>query len=97
MSECITVIWMKKFVVSENVIEEIISKVCSIPKQTVETNEINSLKYIEKELKENIFHQDKAIEEVVRCIKMSRAGLNEEDKPVASMLFVGPTGLEKLK
>ena len=85
----------EKIVVSENIIEEIISKVCSIPKQTVETNEINSLKYIEKELKENIFHQDKAIEEVVRCIKMSRAGLNEEDKPVASMLFVGPTGVGK--
>ena len=82
-------------VVDENVIEEIVSKVCSIPKQTVESSEINSLKHIESELKENIFHQDKAIEEVVRCIKMSRAGLNEEDKPVASMLFVGPTGVGK--
>lgn len=85
----------EKAVVDENVIEEIISKVCSIPKQTVENSEIASLKHIEKELKENIFHQDKAIEEVVRCIKMSRAGLNEEDKPVASMLFVGPTGVGK--
>ena len=53
------------------------------------------MKYLESSLKENIFHQDKAIEEVVRCIKMSRAGLNEEDKPVASMLFVGPTGVGK--
>ena len=85
----------EKSIVNENVIEEIISKVCSIPKQTVETNEINSLKNIEKELKENVFHQDTAIDEVVRCIKMSRAGLNEEDKPVASMLFVGPTGVGK--
>ncbi len=85
----------EKAVVDEYVIEEIISKVCSIPKQTVENSEIDSLKNIESELKENIFHQDKAIEEVVRCIKMSRAGLNEEDKPVASMLFVGPTGVGK--
>lgn len=84
-----------KAIVDENVIEEIISKVCSIPKQTVESSEVNSLKNIESELKKNIFHQDKAIEEVVRCIKMSRAGLNEEDKPVASMLFVGPTGVGK--
>lgn len=82
-------------VVDEKIIEEIVSKTCSIPKQTVESSEINSLKYIESELKENIFHQDKAIEEVVRCIKMSRAGLNEDDKPVASMLFVGPTGVGK--
>ena len=81
--------------VDEKTIEEIVSKVCSIPPQTVETNEVNALKYIEQELKENIFHQDKAIEEVVRCIKMSRAGLNDDNKPVASMLFVGPTGVGK--
>ena len=85
----------EKIVIDSEIIEEIISKVCSIPKQTVESSEINSLKYLEDELKENIFHQDNAIEEVVRCIKMSRSGLNEEDKPVASMLFVGPTGVGK--
>ncbi|HCW52580.1 MAG TPA: ATP-dependent Clp protease ATP-binding subunit ClpA [Clostridium sp.] len=84
-----------KVVVDEKTIEEIVSKVCNIPAQTVETNEVNALKYIEQELKENIFHQDKAIEEVVRCIKMSRAGLNDDNKPVASMLFVGPTGVGK--
>lgn len=85
----------EKIVIDRAIIEEIVSKVCSIPKQTVESSEINSLKYLEASLKENIFSQDKAIEEVVRCIKMSRSGLNEEDKPVASMLFVGPTGVGK--
>jgi len=85
----------EKIVIDRVIIEEIVSKVCSIPKQTVESSEINSLKYLEASLKENIFSQDKAIEEVVRCIKMSRSGLNEEDKPVASMLFVGPTGVGK--
>ncbi|MDR3593526.1 ATP-dependent Clp protease ATP-binding subunit ClpA [Clostridium sp.] len=85
----------EKITVDRKSIEEIISKVCSIPKQTVESSEINSLKYLEANLKESIFSQDKAIEEVVRCIKMSRSGLNEEDKPVASMLFVGPTGVGK--
>ncbi len=85
----------EKIVVDRKTIEEIISKVCSIPKQTVESSEINSLKDLEAKLKENIFSQEKAIEEVVRCIKMSRSGLNEEDKPVASMLFVGPTGVGK--
>jgi len=85
----------EKIIIDRKVIEEIISKVCSIPKQTVESSEISSLKYLEDSLKENIFSQDKAIEEVVRCIKMSRSGLNEDDKPVASMLFVGPTGVGK--
>ncbi|BCZ45299.1 ATP-dependent Clp protease ATP-binding subunit ClpA [Clostridium gelidum] len=85
----------EKIIIDRKIIEEIISKVCSIPKQTVESSEISSLKYLEASLKENIFSQDKAIEEVVRCIKMSRSGLNEDDKPVASMLFVGPTGVGK--
>lgn len=82
-------------VIDEVIIEEIISKVCHIPKKTVESSEIGSLKNLEIILKENIFGQNKAVEEVVRCIKMSRAGLNEENKPVASMLFVGPTGVGK--
>ena len=81
--------------VDELVIEEIISKICHIPKQTIENTEINSLKILEHELKTRIFGQNKAIEEVTRCIKMSRAGLNDENKPVASMLFVGPTGVGK--
>lgn len=82
-------------IIDESIIEEIISKVCHIPKKTVESNEIGSLKNLESVLKEKIFGQNKAIEEVVRCIKMSRAGLNEDNKPVASMLFVGPTGVGK--
>lgn len=85
----------EKIIIDEQIIEEIISKVCSIPKQTVESSEIDSLKHLETSLKESIFNQDKAIEEVVRCIKMSRSGLNEDNKPIASMLFVGPTGVGK--
>ena len=81
--------------VDESIIEEIISKICHIPKQTIENTEINSLKILEEELKSRIFGQNQAIEEVARCIKMSRAGLNDENKPVASMLFVGPTGVGK--
>jgi ATP-dependent Clp protease ATP-binding subunit ClpA len=85
----------KAVVIDESVIEDIISRVCNIPKKTVESSEIASLRSMENELKANIFGQDDAIEEVVRCIKMSRAGLNEDGKPVASMLFVGPTGVGK--
>lgn len=84
-----------KVIVDEKIIEEIISKICNIPKQTVETNEVSSLKNLEGNLKKYIFGQNSAIEEVTRCIKMSRSGLNEDNKPVASMLFVGPTGVGK--
>ena len=82
-------------IIDENIIEDVISKICHIPKKTVEKDEINSLKNLEEDLKRNIFGQDTAIEEVVRTIKMSRAGLTEADKPVASLLFVGPTGVGK--
>ena len=50
---------------------------------------------LEDELKNNVYGQNEAIKEVARCIKTSRAGLNDENKPVASMLFVGPTGVGK--
>ncbi|BCN29936.1 AAA family ATPase [Anaeromicropila herbilytica] len=85
----------KNKIVDESVIEEIIAKSCGIPKQTVKTDELTILKNIDKKLKKNIFGQEEAIDEVVRCIKLSRAGLNDENKPVASMLFVGPTGVGK--
>ncbi|CAI3610026.1 ATP-dependent Clp protease ATP-binding subunit ClpA [Clostridium neonatale] len=85
----------EKITVDEKIIESVISKVCSIPKQSVETNEINSLEHLEENLKTRIFNQDIAIEEIVRCIKMSRAGLTDDEKPIASMLFVGPTGVGK--
>jgi len=84
-----------KIVVDEKTIENVISKVCSIPKQSVESNEVASLEHLENNLKEKIFNQDNAIEEIVRCIKMSRAGLTDDEKPIASMLFVGPTGVGK--
>lgn len=82
-------------IVDELVIEEIISKITKIPKQTIESKEIDTLKSLEENLKSMVFGQEEAIKEVTRCIKMSKAGLNEENKPIASMLFVGPTGVGK--
>lgn len=84
-----------KKTIDTHIIEETIAKICHVPKQTVESNEMTKLKKLEPELKSQIFGQDKAVEEVVRAIKMSRAGLGDSDKPVASMLFVGPTGVGK--
>lgn len=86
---------LEEAIVDKRVIEEIISKTCNIPKQTIESTEVEVLKSLEEELKKNIFGQDSAIEEVTRAIKLSRAGLSSEEKPVASLLFVGPTGVGK--
>ena len=81
--------------VTSEIIEEIVSKICKIPKSKVENKEIDNLKNLEKNLKASVFGQDKAIEEITKSIKLSRAGLLKEDKPVASMLFIGPTGVGK--
>lgn len=85
----------KSQTVDKKLIEEVLSKICNIPKQTVESDEIKKLSQIEKKLKTQIFGQNEAIEEVVKAVKMSRAGLNDDNKPVANFLFVGPTGVGK--
>lgn len=76
-------------------IEKIISSMAKIPEQSVSTNEMELLKNLNKDLKQGIFGQDEAVETVVRAIKKSRAGFNDENKTVANLLFVGPTGVGK--
>lgn len=85
----------KKQLVGRGLIDEILSKTCRIPKQTVEQNETKSLATLEKRLKGRIYGQDEAISQVVNAVKFSRAGLLEEGKPLASLLFAGPTGVGK--
>ena len=81
--------------VSKELIDEILSKTCHIPKQAVESDETESLATLEERLKSRVFGQDEAIGQAVNAVKFSRAGLLEEGKPLASLLFVGPTGVGK--
>ncbi|MCX7709424.1 MAG: ATP-dependent Clp protease ATP-binding subunit ClpA [Clostridia bacterium] len=81
--------------ITEKAIERIVSSVAKIPEQSVSASETEQLKTLEDSLKKQIFGQNKAIETVVQAIKRSRAGFNEGEKPVASLLFVGPTGVGK--
>lgn len=85
----------KKPVIDLSIIEQTLSKVCHIPQQKVEKNEIQVLAQLEERLKKQVFGQDQAIELVARSIKLARAGLNDANKPIASFLFVGPTGVGK--
>lgn len=78
-----------------NLIDEILSKTCQIPKQAVESDETAALATLEERLKARVFGQEEAISQVVNAVKFSRAGLLEEGKPLASLLFVGPTGVGK--
>ena len=81
--------------VSKGLIDEILSKTCHIPKQVVESDETEKLATLEERLKGRVFGQDEAISQAVNAVKFSRAGLLEEGKPLASLLFVGPTGVGK--
>lgn len=81
--------------ITEKDIERIVSSIAKIPEKSVSTNETLQLQNLDILLKKEIFGQDKAIETVVKAIKRSRAGFNEGEKPVASLLFVGPTGVGK--
>lgn len=81
--------------VSKELVDEIVAKTCHIPKQVVESDETQSLATLEGRLKNLVFGQDEAVAQVVNAVKFSRAGLLEDDKPLASLLFVGPTGVGK--
>ncbi len=76
-------------------IEAVIAKIARIPEKSVSSSELDKLKDLDASLKSKIFGQDKAIELVVDAIKRSRVGFREPHKPVASLLFVGPTGVGK--
>ncbi len=76
-------------------IEQVVAKIAKIPRRSVSLSEAGTLQVLEQELKSRIFGQDPAVEKVAWAIKRSRAGLHELEKPVATFLFVGPTGVGK--
>jgi len=76
-------------------IENIVAKIARIPPKTVSSTDMEVLRHLERDLKLVIYGQDQAIEGLSAAIKLSRAGLGHEDKPIGSFLFAGPTGVGK--
>ncbi|MBE0514634.1 ATP-dependent Clp protease ATP-binding subunit ClpA [Sulfurimonas sp.] len=85
----------KKRVVGAADIENTISKIVGISSSKVTNNETLSLANLEENLRKKVIGQDKAVAEVVKAIKISKAGLTPQNKPIASFLFSGPTGVGK--
>ncbi len=85
----------QKKTIGKTEIEEIISKIARIPPQTVNQDDRSKLQTIDRDLRNVVFGQDPAIEALASAIKMSRAGLGKQDKPIGSFLFSGPTGVGK--
>ena len=76
-------------------IEIVVAKIARIPPKQVSTSDIEGLRNIERDLKLVVYGQDEAITMLASAIKMARAGLGMEQKPIGSFLFSGPTGVGK--
>ena len=76
-------------------IETVVARIARIPEKSVSQSDRDTLKSLGERLKMLVFGQDKAIEALTEAIKMSRAGLGQDHKPVGSFLFAGPTGVGK--
>jgi len=76
-------------------VEEVVARIARIPSKSVSASDRDQLKNLERDLKLVIFGQDPAIAALSSAIKMARSGLRDEEKPVGSFLFAGPTGVGK--
>ncbi|MDC7232094.1 MAG: ATP-dependent Clp protease ATP-binding subunit ClpA [Spirochaetales bacterium] len=81
--------------VTDKDIEKVVASIARIPEKSVSANETDKLKHLDSSLKQNLYGQDEAVDAVTMAIRRSRAGFRQENKPVASFLFVGPTGVGK--
>ena len=85
----------RKKQISVGDVEQIVAKIARIPPKTVSSTDKSALRDLETNLKMVIFGQDPAINSLSSAIKLSRAGLKDEGKPIGSFLFSGPTGVGK--
>ena len=76
-------------------VEQVVAKIARIPSNQVTVSDKEALKDLESRLKLVVFGQDEAIETLASAIKLSRAGLKVDEKPIGSFLFAGPTGVGK--
>ncbi|MEM5528441.1 ATP-dependent Clp protease ATP-binding subunit ClpA [Gammaproteobacteria bacterium AS21] len=76
-------------------IEAVVAKIARIPEKTISVSDKDQLQKLDNNLKMVVLGQDEAINSLSSAIRLSRAGLNEPNKPVANFLFAGPTGVGK--
>ena len=81
--------------ISVSDIEDVVAKISRLPRKSVSSSDRQLLKNLERDLKLVIFGQDFAVETLTDAIKIGRVGLSDPNKPVASFLFAGPTGVGK--
>ena len=75
--------------------EDVVAKIARVPARNVSSSDREQLEKLDRNLKMVVFGQDNAIDTLGSAIKLSRSGLGNEERPVGSFLFVGPTGVGK--
>lgn len=85
----------RKKTITVKLVEAVVSKIARIPPKHVSSSDTEVLKNLERDLKLVVFGQDDAIKTLSTAIKMTRSGIGNEDKPIGSFLFAGPTGVGK--
>lgn len=85
----------KQQVVDVQLINDVLAKVCKINAKALTEDANDDLATLEERIKSQIYGQDEAVRQVVESVQMAKAGLLADNKPMASLLFVGPTGVGK--
>jgi ATP-dependent Clp protease ATP-binding subunit ClpA len=85
----------RKKTISKAEVEEIVAKIARIPAANVSNDDRGKLKTLERDLRNVVFGQDKALDVLASAVKMARSGIGKGDKPIGSFLFSGPTGVGK--
>ncbi|ARN56446.1 ATP-dependent Clp protease ATP-binding subunit [Sedimentisphaera salicampi] len=81
--------------IDEDIIAEIVSKITGVPLTRVEKEDAEKLLEIESELHKTVVSQDQAITAVAKAVRRSRSGIKDPNRPIASFLFIGPSGVGK--
>lgn len=85
----------KRTVVDVDLVSEVVSMITGIPVNKISSQETKKLMMMDKDLMGKVIGQDAAVEKVTRAIKRNRLGIKDQNKPIGSFIFLGPTGVGK--
>lgn len=81
--------------VDKTLINDVLARICKIDPKSLHEEDTNNLETLSERISSQIYGQNEAVRQVVEAVQMGKAGLLEDGKPIASLLFVGPTGVGK--
>ena len=82
-------------IVDKTLITDVLARICKVDALAIKEEDTTSLETLHARISAKIYGQEEAVRQVVEAVQMSKAGLLDENKPLASLLFVGPTGVGK--